>query len=99
DPVTGVDVPTSVPVYEGRGKLQSYEGYEAEPESGGARVTVQRMSLHLPVGAFAMVPGDVATVTASTDGLLIGRAFRLTQVAPYKEHATAYRVFVEEVTG
>lgn len=99
DPLTGVDVPTAEVVYEGRGKLQTFEGYEREAESAGQSVTVQRMSLHLPVGAYRPAVGDVAVVTGSTDELLVGREFRLVQVAPFKEHATAYRIFVEEVTG
>lgn len=97
DPVSG-ESPRAT-VYSGRSKLQSYEGYEGNPVVGQKVETVQRMSLHFPVGSFVMAVGDLATVTGSTDALMVGRVFRLVQVAPYKEHATAYRVFVEEVTA
>jgi len=61
-------------------------------------ITTQRMTLHVPVGSYEAQVGDLATVTESTDPLLVGRQVRITQQAPYKEHATAYRVFVDEVT-
>lgn len=48
------------------------------------------------VRAFA---GHLAEVTDSTDALLLGRILRLVQAAPCKEHATAYRVFVEEIAA
>ena len=84
-------------VYEGRGKLQSYEGQERRATVESASVTVQRLAIHFPVGSFATEPGDVATCTASTDPAMVGRSFRIVQAWPVKEHATAYRVSVEEV--
>ena len=96
DPVTG-EAPTAV-VYEGKGKVTSYEAHESSSLSGARVITTQRMSLHVPVGAFEAQVGDLAMVTASRDPLLVGRQMRITQQAPYKEHATAYRVFVDEVT-
>ena len=95
----GTVAPSQTTVYTGKAKLQSYEGYESNPEAGGHVFTEQRMSLHFPVGSFAMQVGDEAVITGSTDPLLIERRFRLVQVAPFKEHATAYRTFVEEVTA
>lgn len=97
-PLVGyVPTPTRSTVYEGRGKLQSYEGYERAAEAQGATVVVQRLSIHFPHGAFVPEPGDVATCTASTDPALVGRVFRLAQAWPVKEHSTSYRVFVDEV--
>ena len=89
--------PTRSTVYQGRGKLQSYEGQESRPTVESASVSVQRLSIHFPVGAFVPLPGDVATCTASSDPALVGRVFRIVQAWPVKEHATAYRVFVDEV--
>lgn len=86
-----------VTVYEGRGKLQTYEGHEQALPAGPSTVVQQRMTIHFPVGSFACLPGDLATCTGSTDPLLIGRRFRVTQAYPVKEHATSYRVFVDEL--
>jgi len=96
DPVTGER--ERVTVYAGKAKLTSYEAHESSSMSGGRVITTQRMTLHVPVGSYEAQVGDLATVTASTDPLLVGRKVRVTQQAPYKEHATAYRCFVDEVT-
>lgn len=108
DPVTGererVQVyphpewPAGHPHADGKGKVTSYEAHESSSLSGARVITTQRMSLHVPVGAYEAQVGDLATVTGSTDPLLVGRTLRVTQQAPYKEHATAYRCFVDEVT-
>lgn len=100
-PVTTVvnhkTIPTREVVYEGRAKLQTYEGHEVALPAGGATVVQQRMSLHLPVHAFRPLPGDIATCLASTDPLMVGKRVRVVQAAPFKEHATTYRVFVDEL--
>ena len=93
DPLTGEAV--RVTVYEGKGRLQSYEGYEQTPEVIGHTSTVQRMSLHLPVGPYRPQVGHVAVCTESLDPNLVGTQYRMTQDAPFKTHATAYRVFVD----
>ena len=58
DPLTGEAV--RVTVYEGKAKLTSYEGYEQTPEVVGHTATVQRMSLHLPIGPYRPQVGHVA---------------------------------------
>lgn len=93
DPLTGEAL--RVLVYEGKGKLQSYEGYEQNPESVGHTATVQRMSLHLPVGTYRPQVGHVAVCVSSLDPNLNGTEYRMTQDAPFKTFATAYRVFVD----
>ena len=93
DPLTGEAV--RVTVYEGKGRLQSYEGYEQTPEVIGHTSTVQRMSLHLPVGPYRPQVGHVAVCVESLDPNLIGTQYRMTQDAPFKTFATAYRVFVD----
>lgn len=95
DPLTGVDVPRSVVVYEGRGKLQSYEGYEQTAEVVAHSMTIQRMSVHFPVGDYHPQVGDVVTCVDSVDKNLVGYEFRVTQDVPFKTHATAYRAFVD----
>ena len=94
DPVTGE--PVTTPLYDGKAKLTSYEGHESASLAGNREVSVQRMELHLPVGRVAVRRGDLVSVVGSRDALLVGREFRITQKAPYKEHATAYRCTVEE---
>ena len=90
-------IPTREVVHEGKAKLQTYEGHEVALPAGGATVVQQRMSLHLPVHVFRPLPGDVATCLASTDPLMVGKRVRVVQAAPFKEHASAYRVFVDEL--
>lgn len=96
DPVTGEA--EQVEVYRGKAKLTSYEGHEHSALAGQHALTEQRMSLHFPVGSFYPQVGDNAVVADSTDVFLMGRLFRIVQSAPFKEHATAYRCFVDEVT-
>ena len=100
DETTTVDyrtVPVRETIYHGRGRLQTYEGYESQRSAGPATVVRQRMSLHLPVGSVRTRPGDLAVCVHSTDPNLIGRRYMLSQAYPVKDHATAYRVFVDEL--
>ncbi len=90
-------VPVREVIYEGKGKLQTYEGHERPVPVGPSTMVEQRSSIHFPVGSFLSKPGDLATCTKSLDPLLVGRQFRITQTYPVKEYATAYRVFVDEV--
>lgn len=93
DDVTGEA--QTVVVYEGRCKVQTYEGYEQNPTAGGAVLTVQRYRVDLPV-SFRPEAGDVVTIVASqTDPRLVGKTYRVT--APFnKTYATASRCFVDE---
>lgn len=93
DPLTGEALRTLV--YEGKGKLQSYEGYEQNSEVVGHTATVQRLSLHLPVASYRPQVGHVAVCVSSLDPNLAGTQYRMTQDAPFKTFATAYRVFVD----
>ena len=95
DPLTGRDEAELVVVYEGKAKLQSFEGYEASREVIAHSSVVQRMSIHLPVDSYRSSVGDVVRIVRSSDPLLVGREYRVTQEAPFKTHATAYRIFVD----
>lgn len=95
DPLTGRDEAELVVVYEGKAKLQSFEGYEASREVIAHSSVVQRMSIHLPVDSYRSSVGDVVRIVHSSDPLLVGREYRVTQEAPFKTHATAYRIFVD----
>ena len=99
DDETLIETPIYNVVYSGRAKIASYEAFEQTPESAGGVVTVVRLRVDFPIGSFIAKPGDEAHVLSDTsDPLLGGRRFRLTVTAPYKSHATAYRVAAEEVT-
>lgn len=93
DPLTGEA--RRVLVYSGPARLQSFEGYEQTPETIGHTSTVQRMSLHVPVGDYRPQVGHIAVCVESKDPNLIGTEYRMTQDAPFKSVATAYRVFVD----
>lgn len=101
DPLTGLPGPEDrILVYSGPGRLQSFEGYERNPEVIGHSVTVQRMSLHLPIGDYRPQVGHVAVCTASRlDPNLVGTEYRMVQDAPFKTAGTAYRVFVDFEAG
>lgn len=91
---------TYTTVYDGRARLQTYEAHEQTTGGqSGSSAVVQRSTLQVPVGAFASLPGDIATCAESLDPLLVGRSVRITQEYPVKEHATAYRMFVDENIG
>ena len=96
DPDTGKVVDVTEVVYEGKAKRQTYEAYEQTPQSGAHVYTVQRYSLHFPVGSFAPAPGDIATWTSSVlDPDLPGTRDRITGLFN-KSLATSMRVYVEE---
>lgn len=93
DDLTGEAV--RVTVYDGKGKLQSNESSEQNPESVGHTATIQRMTLHLPVGDYQPLVGDVAVCVESVDQGLVDTECRVTQNVPTKTFATAYRIPVE----
>ena len=99
DEVSFEVTPTYDTIYTGRVKMQTYEGHETERESAGQTVVQQRSSAHFPVGALHVVPGDIVTVVAAFDPLLVGRSWRIVQEYPVKTFMTAYRVFVDENIG
>lgn len=99
DRSTGKVVTQHERVYEGRCKLTSYEGYEQERDVVGFQATSQRLSIHLPVGAYRSQVGDVITITADggLDERLVGRKYRVAQEATYRAYATADRIFVDAI--
>lgn len=88
--------PVTEQVYEGRAKVNTYEPQESNPEAGGATLTVQRYSVHVPVGSFEPEVGHIVTITeAALDPHLAGNTFRVVALL-HKTAATAYRLGVEE---
>ena len=96
---TGADVETTTTVYDGPGKLQSFESYEQNPNAGGHEYTVMRPHLHLPLeGTSADVePKDVAVCTASVaDASMVGIEVKV-EGRQLKTYMTARRFPVSEV--
>lgn len=96
----GVETALFDVIYEGKAKIASYEAYESTPDVAGFPRIVVRSRCDFPVGSFAAEAGDeVHVVTDSDDPLLAGKILRLASPSPFKSHATAYRVPVEEVVN
>ena len=104
DQTTGAEIVTSTTLYGpalapyfGKCKVQSGGTQEANPEAGGATITVQRERVDFPVGSFAPAIGLVVTIqTAALDPLMVGLKFRVVALL-HKSAATAYRLAVSEV--
>lgn len=93
-PLPGADAPV-----DGRCKIQTFEPYESNRDSGGHVFTEQRYSLHLPVGAGPIhVDDEVEIVTAVSDPQLVGRTYRVAG-RHNKSLATAQRFPMEEVVA
>lgn len=86
-----------IPVYEGVGKIQTYEPYEQTPNVGGASIVMQRYSVHVPWDAGVFEPGDVVKVLeARWDVSSIGREYRVAGLHE-KTLQTAQRLLVDEL--
>lgn len=100
DAVT-VDADVTTPyttVYEGKCKLQSQRPWPSNPDAGGHQWTVVPLELHLPVTASGIQPDDLVEITASVDGLNVGRKLSI-QAADRKTLQTALRFLVKEIAG
>lgn len=95
DGLGGVTYPTIV-VYEGAGKIQTYEPYEQTSTVGGATLVIQRYSVHVPWDAGVFEPGDVVQVVeAAWDIASVGRKYRVAGMHE-KTLQTAQRLLVDE---
>lgn len=92
----GITYPTFI-VYEGKGKIQTYEPYEQTPVVGGATFVKQRYSAHIPWDAGEFEPGDVVQLVASRFPVsAAGRKYRVAGVHE-KTLQTAQRLLVDEL--
>jgi hypothetical protein len=83
-------------VYDGRCKVQTWQPFEQTPEAGAHSYTVQRYSVHIPVGAYHPHIGDVVTIgTCTLDPGLPGRVLRVVALL-HKTYASAYRLAVTD---
>lgn len=95
---TGAVTTSSTSLYSGKCKVQAGGLSAATPEVSGRVATVERPQVHVPVGAWTPMVGDVITITAARDSYLVGRLYRVAAIG-LKSHATALRLGVEEVTA
>lgn len=87
---------TSTPVYAGRCYVR-YPGlaFETNVEAVGARVVRSRVVLRVPFGP-VFRPGDVVTITASSDTPhLVGSVYRVASIDDQSQ-ATAQRLLCED---
>lgn len=83
-------------VYEGKAKVQTFEPYESQRESGGASVIQQRYSVHVPWDAGPFRVGDVVTVTAAAlSAHAVGAEYRVAGLHE-KSLQTSQRLLVDE---
>lgn len=89
--------------WRGMCKLQAYEAFEQERESGGITQVINRLRIDLPARSVLVRPNDIITILAATsplaDPLLVGQHYRYTVQAPYKSLTSAYRIFAELNVG
>jgi hypothetical protein len=101
DPDTGVVAPSWSNVYASSGtpgvlRVQQHAGTTAEV-GGVAQADLAGLVVSLPITATGIIPGDqVVIVTAAHDTGLPARVFTVTRVLA-KSHATARRLWCEEV--
>jgi hypothetical protein len=98
DPFTGEVTPQLTDVYQGKCRIQQRRSQAREEDAGEAYILVQAVELQLPVSLTGLQVDDQVTVTASRDPDLVGRLFRVHDLA-YKTDATARRPQVEEITS
>ncbi len=92
----GITYP-KVTVYEGKGKIQTFEPYGQTPNVGGATFVKQRYYAHIPWDAGEFEPGDVVKLVASRFPVsAVGRKYRVAGVHE-KTLQTAQRLLVDEL--
>lgn len=90
--------PKSMLVYEGKGRIQSYEAYGVQIERADASITTTNLRCDIPVGTAKVKPGDIVEVLSNLDDpLLAGLKAVVVGVVPFKSQATAYRMLISEV--
>lgn len=98
DDLTGQVLEQTAVRYTGPCRVQQPAAQGQRDDVGEVTVTVLRLQLQLPVvGTELVARGDRVVLTASVDAALLGRTWRVRDLA-HKTHATARRMTIEEVT-
>lgn len=101
DPVTDADgdvTRTSTTLYTGKCRVQQHQATADRQDIGEDNLLLLRIEVQLPMSVTGLEVGDEITVTASVDADLVGRVFRIHDLA-HKTDATARRVQCVERTG
>lgn len=101
DQGTGQYTQTVTTIYDGPGKLQTFEAYEQTPDAAGRTYTIMRPHLHLPVNAAsALVEVDhyATCATSALDSEQVGVTVRIAGNI-HKSFLTARRFPVVEVVS
>jgi hypothetical protein len=94
----GYDQPSTTPVYTGKARIVRATTAPNPVDVAGQTLTVVRPQINLPVGAYTMQVGDVATVTANPDDVsLVGHRYRLAAEAPAGSMSVQYKIPAEEI--
>lgn len=98
DPETGLREFVPGPLrYQGPCKVQTYEPHESTPQSGQHLYSVQRYSLHIPVGAGPVKVNDEVTVASMVlDPSGLDRKMRIAGLL-HKSYASAQRLLLDEI--
>lgn len=93
DPITGES--RRAAIYDGPGKIQTYEPHETAHQVGGGTVVTQRYAVHVPVSAGPFEIGDLVYVVESpTMPHAVGDVFRVAGLHE-ETHQTAQRLLVD----
>lgn len=99
DESTGVITPVKVDIYAGPCRIQQAQGQGQRQDVAEASLVLLRLELQLPMSVIGLQEGDEAEIlTSVNDGDLVGRVFRIRDLA-HKTEATARRVQCMEVTS
>lgn len=84
--------------YAGKCRVQQHPARAEEQDAGQDYLRLLRLEVQLPISAIGLKVGDVVTLTTSRDPDLLGREFRVRDLA-HKTDATSRRVQCIERTG
>jgi hypothetical protein len=98
DTTTAVVTTPTTTLYTGKCRIQQAQAQAQREDIGEDHLLLLRLEVQLPMSLTGLAVGDRITITASLDGDLVGRVFRVHDLA-HKTHATARRPQCLEVTG
>lgn len=98
DPFSGEVTTGTTEIYTGKCRVQQTTAQAQQQDAGEAFVLLQNVEIQLPVAVTGLEVGDQVVLTISRDEDLVGRIFRIRDLA-YKTDATARRMRVQEITS
>jgi hypothetical protein len=98
DPDTGFPTQPYSTLYAGACRVQQHQATADQQDIGEDHLLLLRLEVQLPMTVTGLKVGDEITVTASRDADLVGRVFRIHDLA-HKTEASARRVQCVERTS